>query len=113
MRKLICIRCPQGCRLQVDGDLNVRGAGCPRGVSYAQEELTRPIRTVTATVQLAGRSLARLPVKSRAPVPKEKVRDVVRALEGILVKAPVAIGDTVLADAAGTGIDIVATRSVG
>ena len=39
----ICIVCPKGCRLSIsqDGDkINVSGNFCPRGVKYAQQELT-------------------------------------------------------------------------
>lgn len=111
MRELTCIRCPRGCRLAVAADLTVQGAGCPQGVTYAEEECTRPVRTVTATVRLLGGSLARLPVKSREPVPKEKVMAVVQALRTISAEAPLQAGDIVLPDAAGTGTDIVATRS--
>ena len=50
-------------------------------------------------------------VKTAEPVPKGKIFDVMSALAKTSVKAPVHIGDTVLADVAGTGIDIVATRN--
>ncbi len=36
----------------------------------------------------------------------------VRALKGVTVKAPVHIGDVIVPDAAGTGVDIVATKNV-
>lgn len=112
MRELTCIRCPRGCRLVAGEGLAVKGAGCPKGIAYAEEELTHPVRTVTATVRLKGASLARLPVRSREPVPREKVMPVIGALRGVQVSVPVETGDVVLADAAGTGVDIVATRSV-
>lgn len=112
MRELTCIRCPKGCRLQVEDNLQVQGAGCPKGISYAEEETTHPVRTVTATVRLQDAALSRLPVRSSAPVPKEKVMDVVQALQNVQMKAPVEIGSVVLANVSGTGVDIVATRSV-
>ncbi|MBD5560403.1 MAG: DUF1667 domain-containing protein [Clostridia bacterium] len=112
MTILTCIRCPRGCQLQVDSDLNVQGAGCPQGISYAREEMTHPERTVTATVRLESSTLRRLPVKTREPVPKDKVPAVISALQRVHVKAPVRMGDVVLKDAADTGVDVVATRSV-
>ena len=38
--------------------------------------------------------------------------DVVKALKGITVEAPVHIGDVILEDVAGTGIPIVATKEI-
>ena len=38
--------------------------------------------------------------------------DVMRALDHVEVKAPVAAGDVVLHDAAGLGVDIVATKTI-
>ena len=51
-------------------------------------------------------------VKTKEDVPKDKVFDCVRALKGVTVKAPVHIGDVIVPDAAGTGVDIVATKNV-
>ena len=51
-------------------------------------------------------------VKTREDIPKGKIFDCVKALKGIVVKAPVQIGDVIVPDVAGTGVDIVATKSV-
>ncbi len=50
-------------------------------------------------------------VKTKEDIPKEKIFDCVKALKGVTVKAPVHIGDVILADVAGTGVDVVATRN--
>ena len=39
MKNLICIVCPNGCRLHVAEDGTVSGQGCKRGVAFAQQEL--------------------------------------------------------------------------
>lgn len=112
---LTCILCPRGCRLRVSdqNDLHeVTGAGCRRGIVYAQEEITHPVRMVTSTVALEDTDLKRLPVKTAAPVPRDMVFPVVEALRKVRISAPVAAGDTVLKDAAGTGIAVIAARSV-
>ena len=44
--------------------------------------------------------------------PKGKIFEVVRALKGVSVEAPVKIGDVVLADVSGTGVDVIATKEV-
>lgn len=114
-REMVCIVCPMGCRLRAEQDGNtirVAGNTCPKGEKYAVEELTNPTRTVTSSIPVAGGHMALLSVKTRRPVPKEKIPEVLRELRRVGVKAPVAVGDVVLANAAGTGVDVVATRSV-
>jgi len=112
----LCINCPLGCRLEVDasGDdiIEVRGNACKRGVSFAEQEHVDPRRMVTTTVAIRGAGHARLPVATAAPVPKASVRDVCRALHALELQAPVEIGSVVMADVLGTGIDVVATRTL-
>ena len=51
-------------------------------------------------------------VKTRDVKPNDKIFQCVKALKGVTVKAPIRIGDVVVADVAGTGVDIVATKEV-
>lgn len=114
MRELVCIVCPKGCRLHVDeeNEYKVTGNSCPRGEAYGREECTNPTRVVTSTVAVAGGAHPRCPVKTNRPVPKDRMFDVVRALDGLVIPAPVALGQVIVADVCGTGADIVATRGV-
>ncbi|MCL4860271.1 MAG: DUF1667 domain-containing protein [Caldilineaceae bacterium] len=112
----LCIGCPLGCRLEVDEDesgqlVEIRGFACKRGKEYAAQEHTAPERTVTTTVRLVGGAQARLPVKTRAPVPKALALAVCRALRTVTVTSPVSVGEVILADVLGTGVDVVATRT--
>ena len=50
--------------------------------------------------------------KTAADIPKGKIFDVTEALKDVKAQAPVTIGDVLLADVAGTGVDIVATKNV-
>ena len=70
MKEFTCIVCPKGCRIFVDGDGNMKGAGCARGTLYVADELKNPMRMVTSTVKIKGAQLPRLPVKTSAPIPK-------------------------------------------
>lgn len=112
----LCIGCPLGCRLEVDavdGEVvEVRGHSCKRGQAFAVQEHTDPRRFVTTTVRVTGGRWPRLPVKTAASVPKGRVVDVARALHELVVAAPVSMGDVVLADVLGTGVDVVATRDL-
>lgn len=113
----LCIGCPLGCRLEVEQDasdaiVEVRGWSCKKGERYGRQEHTDPRRMVTTTVRIVGAGLARLPVKTSQAVPKGKVREVCRLLRSLTVTGPVAVGDVVLADIAGSGADVVATRDL-
>ena len=115
-KTLTCINCPLGCQATVtfDGDsiVSVTGNTCKRGDIYARQELTNPVRIVTTSVPVEGSATSKMvSVKTAEPVPKVKIFDVMAALAKTEITAPVHIGDTVLADVAGTGVDIVATRN--
>ena len=114
-RELICIGCPMGCPLTVTLDggavVTVQGNTCPRGDAYARAEVTNPTRVVTTTVPVRGSAIEHMiSVKTAGDVPKSRVFDVVRALRGVEATAPVQIGDVILPNVAGTGVDIVATK---
>ena len=100
MTELICITCPKGCRLKVDDDFNVTGNACPRGEEYAQNELKDPKRVITSTV------------KTKGAIPKGKMFEIMELLNGVTLSVPVCVGDVVIADALGTGVDIVACKNI-
>lgn len=113
---LTCIGCPMGCELTVEMEngkaVSVAGYTCKRGKIYAEKEVTHPTRIVTTTVRVSGGVLPVVPVKTREDIPKDKMFECVRELGKLTVEAPVTIGQTILADAAGTGIAVIATRTV-
>lgn len=115
-KDLICIGCPLGCsmKVEVEGNqvLHVEGNTCKRGEDYARKEITNPTRIVTSSVIVEGGSQAVVPVKTRQDIPKGKIRESMSALKGIKVTAPVRIGDVIVSNVAGTGIDIVATKHI-
>ena len=121
-KTLTCINCPMGCQVTItyemtDGRINeetmtVTGNTCLRGKTYAISEVTNPVRTVTGTVGLSNRELRVVPVKTKTPVPKDKVSDVAKALADVKVEAPVHIGDVVIKNVCGTGSDIVITDNI-
>lgn len=76
------------------------------------KEVTDPTRIVTTTVRVKNGSMPVVSVKTAQDIPKEKIFDCVEALRDVCVEAPVQIGDVILENAAGTGVDIVATGNV-
>ena len=115
MRELTCIGCPLGCALRVEvkgEEIAVSGNTCPRGEKYAKAEVTNPVRMVASTVALSGGSIARVPVKTAREVPKARVLDCMAAIRRAKAVAPVRAGDVLIRDCAGTGVDVIATRSI-
>lgn len=114
MKELICIVCPRGCHLRVDeaNDYAVTGNSCPRGAAYGRAELTHPTRVLTSTVRIDGAIHRRCPVKTDRAVPKEKLFEIMDALNGVTLTAPVALGQIVLENVAGTGANVMATRAM-
>lgn len=112
-RNITCIICPRGCPMRAEitgGVVTVTGHACPRGQQYAIDECTNPVRTVTATIRVANRKDTMVSVKTRTPVAKDKMMDVMAALRSVSVNAPLAIGDVVLEDVCGA--DIIVTKAV-
>lgn len=112
MRELTCIVCPRGCHLIVDDELNVTGNSCPRGVAYGKQEVLDPRRTVTSTVKVNSSSFAMLPVKTDREISKNKIFEVMEEINKVHVSVPVHIGDILVEDIAGSGANLVATRTL-
>ena len=112
-RDLICIGCPLGCMLTVDIEnnevVNVEGNTCPKGKTYAENEVTNPMRMVTSTVRVTGGDRPMVACKTATEIPKGKIFEVARALKEIDAPAPVKIGDVLVENVADTGVAIVAT----
>lgn len=105
---MTCIMCPMGCQLtaQIDGkNILVSGNTCVRGENYAKEEVTSPKRIVTSLVKTVD---GVLPVKTTDPVPKAMIFDVVNEINKLVLKKG-KIGDVVIKNILGTGVDIVIT----
>lgn len=113
-RKLTCIVCPKGCELTVEFDgngaiKNITGHTCPRGKDYAFAECTAPVRTVTSTVRCEDGSV--VAVKTAAPIPKELMFEVMKAINAVKASNDLKVGDVVISDVCSTGVDVVATSN--
>ena len=114
MTELTCIVCPRGCRLKGDTEngYRVTGHSCEKGEAYGKNELLNPTRVVTSTVKITGAMHRRIPVKTNGAIPKKLIFEAMKLLDGIELKAPVKLGDIVVKDILGTGIDFVASRDM-
>ncbi|MEG0051127.1 MAG: DUF1667 domain-containing protein [Terrisporobacter sp.] len=114
-RDITCIVCPRGCRMvvnNIDGQYIVEGNSCIRGAKYGVDEVTSPKRVITSTVRLEGSYLNMLPVKTAGAIPKEMMFDVMEVLSNIKVTAPVNVGDVIVKNVLGTGVDILSAKTM-
>ena len=88
------------------------GHECSRGEKYALQELSDPRRILTGTIRVRGGFLPRLPVKTTGPIPKNMIMEASRMLAEISAAAPLQCGDVIAENFAGSGADLVATRTL-
>ncbi|WP_313561952.1 DUF1667 domain-containing protein [Ruminiclostridium cellobioparum] len=116
-REMVCIVCPNGCRLNVFVDeqnrvTRVENALCRNGRTYAEDEVQCPKRSLTSTVKVKGGTHPLVSVRSSKPIPREKLQEAVDTLRLIELTAPVDFHQVVVSDILGTGADIVTTRQI-
>lgn len=112
-KELICICCPKGCHLKVNIDEEkVTGNGCKRGVEYGINEVTNPVRVITTTAKVENGVLPVVPVKTKNPIPKGLNFECMKQINSVVLTAPVKLGDVIIKNVLGTGIDVVACRNV-
>ena len=117
-----CTTCPSECLLtvEVERDSNdalmevrsVTGNNCPRGNTFAHQELTCPMRVLTTTVAVSGGDEALLPVRTAEAIPLELHAQAMDLIRGVVVEAPIQMGDVVLEDLLGTSINLIASMDI-
>ncbi len=113
-----CTTCPAGCTLTVTiGDDNqvakVTGNTCPRGEAFAIKEWTDPVRTLTSTVfAQIGEEEFLIPVKTKEPISRKLVDKAMEEINELTLKKPVTMGDVLMEDIAGSGVALVACKTV-
>lgn len=114
MRELTCICCPRGCRLKVDeaNGYTVTGNSCERGKDYGYSECTNPTRTLTSSVEVIGGDHERVSVKTNAPIAKGLLFEAMKEVHGLVIDAPVELGQVLITDIAGSGADLISCRRV-
>lgn len=119
--KFNCTTCPSECLLTVeverdaDGVAEVRsvaGNSCPRGDKFAHQELICPMRVLTTTVAVSGGDEALLPVRTAEAIPLELHAQAMALIRGLVVKAPIRMGDVVLENLLNTNINLIASMDI-
>ena len=96
----------------MEKNVTVTGNTCKRGADYGAKEVTHPTRIVTSTVCVKNGTIPMVSVKTAQDIPKEKIFDVMKELNRVVVKAPVHREDVIVSDICGTGVDLVATKDL-
>jgi CxxC motif-containing protein len=115
---ILCIACPNGCRLTVEkkpdscAGYTVSGNQCKRGIEFAITEITSPVRTLTTTVRTVFPGVPALPVRSSGEIPKGKLFEVTQFINTVTLDRRLGIGETVIPNVLGMGSDIITTSNI-
>lgn len=115
MKELTCIVCPNGCSLRVekkDGQWEVIGNQCKRGITFAIEEMTHPMRTISSTVRTSFPEVPVIPVRVSAEIPKERIFDVMKQINQVRVEKICGTGDVVIENVLGLQVDVIVTSDI-
>ncbi len=117
-----CTTCPSECLLTVEEEYNADGAvaevrsvagnNCPRGDTFAHQELTCPMRVLTTTVAVSGGDEALLPVRTAEAIPLALHAQAMDLIRGLVIDAPVRMSDVVLPNLLDTGTDLIASMDI-
>lgn len=110
-KEYICIVCPKGCHIVVDGD-NISGYTCLRGLNYVKQESIDPRRTLTTTVKVNDKNIRVCPVKSSDTLPKDKLFACMEEINKTSVNLPIKFHQVVIKNILNTGVDIITTKEI-
>lgn len=120
-RHFHCTTCPSECALTIETRIDengvehvllVQGNRCARGRKFAEQEIIRPMRILATTIVVRGGDEKLLPVRTARPIPRDLHLSAMRDIRHTSVTAPVHMGDVVMSDLLGTGVDLVASMNV-
>ncbi len=114
--RLTCVLCPVGCELEVRvdgaGEPEVLGSQCDKGIPFAVEEALHPKRNLATSVPVSGTEAKMVSVRLSGRVPREMIFPILAEIAQLRPEAPVRRGQVLFADVLGTGVDVIATRTV-
>lgn len=117
-----CTTCPSECLLTVEVERDADGAvvevrsvtgnSCPRGDKFAHQELICPMRVLTTTIAVSGGDEALLPVRTAEAIPLALHAQAMNLIRGLVLNAPIRMGDAVLHNLLDTGTDLIASMDI-
>lgn len=115
MKEMICIICPNSCRLKVQETLEgilVEGARCSRGRDFALQEIQQPKRSLCTTVKTVFPDYPVLSVRSKTEFDRRLVFPMMKEINRFVLEKPVQIGDIIIPNILESGVDIIATSEI-
>lgn len=108
--KMTCIICPMGCELRIktEGEFEVKGHQCPRGIQYAKDEVTNPKRVYTGNITCLDGVLPVISFKTESML-KANLSHLQAIVKQLKVVAPIRLGDILYHDDL---LTITATRTI-
>jgi CxxC motif-containing protein len=106
---------PRGCRTWVckkSGRVDIQGAECKKGIEYVRKEYIKPVRFLTTTLAVEGAGIQRLSVKTNGKINKELLIPCIKYLKKKKVTPPVRVGEVIVENLLGTGVDLVSTNEL-
>jgi CxxC motif-containing protein len=115
-RHFVCVICPIGCEIDVVHDggkiISMEGNKCKKSAEFVRQELIEPMRILTTSIRIQGAKWPVIPVRTDKSVPKRLFPRIMRKLRSVELQAPVSMLDVVVKNIAGTGANIIATRTL-
>jgi len=103
-KNIMCVLCPNSCQLKIEYNeesrqvLSVSGNKCSRGVAFAEQEISDPLRTLTFSVLVEGGCLPLVSTRTKKPIKLSKLIETADNLKKVKLCAPVKAGDVVYKD---------------
>ncbi len=72
--------------------------------------MTNPVRNISSIIKVNGGTGPVVSCKTSSEIPKGRIHEVMELVMKARVDAPVKVGDILIKDVAGTGVDIIATN---
>lgn len=113
--RLTCLLCPIGCDLEVRREgaaVEVRGHQCDKGVGFAEEEVLRPKRNLATSVPARDSESRMISVRLSDRVLRAAIFPILAEIAKLRPALPVRRGQVLIVDVLGTGVDVIATRTV-
>ena len=110
IKRLTCIECPKGCQLSIEIEahrvVKTSGNECPKGETYAVQEIENPMRILTSAVLAQGLSLKMVPVRTDKPIAKSKIMEAMGEVKKIRLKSPVKSGSVIVENFLGLVVNL-------
>lgn len=112
-KDLVCVLCPRGCHIVVDTETyDVTGNFCPRGAQFGPQEITAPQRMLTTSAYIRGALHKKIPVRTTSAIPFDKTFECITEIQKLKLTAPIKAGQVLISNILGTGVDVIASRSL-